>query len=171
MTWTAVSTRGVDPASDDESITVNDDPFNGVDDDDDQNRDEDPPADMNADGCPGVCGVDDDADGSVDEGSADDDDEDGQTNEDWLDPVVFYLNNSVLIQRTPVPWDEDGSGLVTGRDFVEQPLAENVTRFRVERLLRVAGGAQLVDLILELTNPNSGEMVSIGTRVQVGGAL
>ena len=32
-------------------------------------------------------------------------------------------------------------------------------------------GIQLVDLTLELTSPDSGEMVSLNTRVRVGGAL
>ena len=54
-------------------------------------------------------------------------------NEDWYDPVVFYLNGDNLMQRTPVPWDENGSGFVTGLDFITEPIAENVTRFRVER--------------------------------------
>jgi len=35
------------------------------------------PGDANGDGCPGICGVDDDGDGLIDEGSIDDDDENG----------------------------------------------------------------------------------------------
>ena len=156
---------------DDESSTVNDDPINGVDDDGDNNIDEDPPADMNADACPGSCGVDDDADGSVDEGNNDDDDEDGQQDEDWFNAVVFYLDNGTLMQRTPVPWDESGDSSITGRDFILEPIAENVTRFRVERLLLNDGRYVLVDLTLELTSPVSGETVSLHTRLRVGGAL
>ena len=50
--------------------------------------DEDVPADMNADSKNGIAGVDDDGDGSVDEGGGDeDDDEDGQVNEDWIDGI------------------------------------------------------------------------------------
>jgi prepilin-type N-terminal cleavage/methylation domain-containing protein len=158
-------------ASDDESSTINDDPVNGVDDDDDNNVDEDPPADMNGDGCPGVCGVDDDGDGTIDDGSNDDDDEDGQNDEDSLNPVVFYLNGSNLMQRTPVPWDEDSSGGVNGRDFIVEPIAEQVTRFRVERVAGLSGGQQLVDLSLELTSTDSGERVSLQTRVRLGGTL
>lgn len=159
--------------SDDESSTTNDDPLNGMDDDDDGNVDEDPASDTNGDGCPGICGVDDDADGSIDEGNNDDDDEDGGTFEDPYDPVVFYLDNDSLIERTPVPWNEDGisapDGPVDGRDFVESVIAENVTLFRVER---IAGSTnpQLVSLRLELTGP-SGQVVSMDARVRVGGAL
>lgn len=157
---------------DDERLaTVNEDPVDGLDDDDDQNTDEDPASDNNGDGCPGRCGVDDDGDGQIDEGSVDDDDERGGEYEDWNNPVVFYLDGDTLMQRTPVPWDEDGSGGVDGRDFVVQPLAEHVSRFRVERLPAAHGEPQLVDLLLELTGPIQGERVEIQTRALVGGAL
>lgn len=167
--------EGSDNHSDDESSTVNDDPVNGVDDDDDNNIDEDPASDNNGDGCPGVCGVDDDGDGQIDEGAFDDDDEDGGSFDDPYDPVVFYLDNGTLMQRMPVPWNEDGintpDGPIDGRDFVASPIAENVTRFRVERVPGALGGVQLVDLILELSSPDTGEMVSLQTLVRVGGAL
>jgi len=157
---------------DDESLfTENEDPINGIDDDGDANVDEDPSADMNGDGCPGVCGVDDDADGNVDEGGAADDDEDGQSDEDWYNAVVFYLNAGTLMQRTPVPWDETGGSGITGRDFITSAIADNVSRFRVERVAGVAGSEQLVDITLELTSPVSGEVVSLQTQVRVGRAL
>ena len=157
---------------DDEAFfTEGEDPINGIDDDGDSNIDEDPSANMNEDGCPGVCGVDDDADGNIDEGSVDDDDEDGQQDEDWYNAVVFHLNSDTLKMRTPVPWDETGVGGVSGRDYITSDIAENVSRFRVERMAGVSGGAQLVDLILELTSPTTGETVSLHTRVRVGGAL
>ncbi len=157
---------------DDESGSATDeDPVNGLDDDADDSVDEDPSADMNGDGCPGVCGVDDDNDGTVDEGSSDDDDEDGQTDEDGYDALVFYLNNGVLMQRTPVPWDEDGDSAIDGRDFIESALAENVSRFRVERLPLGAGRSVVVVLTLELTDPATGEVVSLNTQARIGGAL
>lgn len=158
-------------ADDDESSTVNDDPINGIDDDSDDNVDEDPPPDMNADGCSGVCGVDDDADGQVDEAATDDDDEDGQSDEDWLNAVVFYLDNGTLMMRTPVPWDESGDSKINGRDFIVEPIAENISRFRVERLPPKGKRPLLIDLTLELTSPLSGESVSLHNRVRVGGAL
>ena len=150
---------------------VDEDRINGVDDDGDGRVDEDPGSDMNGDGCPGVCGVDDDGDGSLDEGSAADDDEDGQSDEDWYNAVVFYMTGNALMQRTPVPWDASGGGLVTGLDYIVEPIAGNVTRFRVERVAGVPGNQQLVDITLELTSPVSGESVSLQTQVRVGGAL
>lgn len=156
---------------DDESFNqVDEDPVNGVDDDADGVTDEDPGADMNADGAPGFAGVDDDGDGQIDEGSADDDDEDGTVDEDWLDAVVFFLQGDNLVERHPVPWDETANGSISGRDFVESVIAENVTRFRVERPVPNSPGHQLVNLTLELTGPG-GSVVSLTNRIRVGGAL
>ncbi len=157
--------------SDDESSSRNDDPINGIDDDGDNNVDEDPPGDMNDDSCPGLCGVDDDGDGVVDEGSAEDDDEAGGDNEDWINPMVFYLDNGTLKERTPVPWDTDSSGDVNGLDFITSDLAENVTRLRVERITQGSDRQQRVALTLELTGPVTGEVVSLQTQVRIGGAL
>ncbi len=158
---------------DDEDGTLNEDPFGYIDNEGDGSYSEDPSSDNNADGCPGLCGIDDDADGNIDEGANDDDDEDGGSFDDPYDPVVFYLDGDSLIERMPVPWNEDGNSLpdgpVDGRDFVESVIAESVTRFRVER---VAGSteSQLVVLRLELTGP-SGQVVGMDARVRVGGAL
>ena len=163
----------VDPTpidDDDEYLNAADeDPINGIDDDADGNVDEDPAADLNGDGQAGLANVDDDGDGSVDEGSAVDDDEDGSSDEDWIDPVVFYLSGSTLRMRMPVPWDQSGGGGVTGQDFVEETLAEGVTRFRVERLPENGARATLVDLVLELTPPD-GTPIELHTLVRVGGA-
>lgn len=160
---------------DDETQAVyNEDPFNGIDDDGDNNVDEDTASDRNGDGCPGTCGVDDDADGVIDEGSIDDDDEDGNTFDDPYDPVVFYLSSGSLVERMPAPWDTDGisdpDGPVDGRDFIESVIAENVTRFRVERLDN-GSVVEIIDLTLELTSPLTGESVSLQAQVRVGGAL
>jgi type II secretory pathway pseudopilin PulG len=153
---------------------VNEDPLNGIDDDGDNNIDEDPPSDNNGDNCPGLCGVDDDGDGSIDEGSDDDDDEDGSTFDDPYDPVVYYLSGNSLIERMPVRWNTDGistpDGPVDGRDFEESVIAENVTRLRFERL-DDGTALELVDILLELTDADSGETVSLQTRVRIGGAL
>ncbi len=159
-------------ADDDESadFAQNEDNLNSIDDDGDGISDEDPGADNNGDGCAGICSVDDDGDGNIDTEAVADDDEDGSSDEDWYDPVVFYLAGNSLIQRTPVPWDVDSSGTVTGLDFIEEAIADNVTRLRVERVAQ-AGRSQVVDITLELTSPDSGESVSLQTRVRVGGAL
>ncbi len=162
------------PAGDDDEsnlATQSEDPINGLDDDGDGNVDEDPGEDMNGDGQPGISGVDDDGDGTIDEGNPEDDDEDGNDNEDWLDPLVYYLDNGNLIERIAVPWDENSSGSVDGRDYIESVLAENVTHLRFERIAKNTGDrSQRVDILLELTPPN-GEPFSITTQVRVGGAL
>ncbi len=148
----------------------NEDPVNGIDDDGDNNVDEDSSSDMNGDGCPGICGVDDDSDGAIDEGSADDDDEDGGEFDDPYDPVVYYLNGQSLIERMPVRWDVDANSDIDGRDFEESVIAQNVTRLRFERL-DDGTALELVDILLEVTDPDSGESVSLQTRVRIGGAL
>lgn len=155
---------------DDEDGVLDEDPINGVDDDGDGSVDEDASGEMNGDGCPGVCAVDDDGDNQVDEGFNDDDDEDGQRNEDWYNPVVFYLNNGTLKERTPVPWDISGGGLVGGQDFITSDIAEHVIRFRVERLPLGGNRTQLVDITLELSGA-SGEPVVLTSRVRVGGGV
>jgi len=161
-------------ADDDEDGAENDDPQDGIDNDGDGNIDDDPASDNNSDGCPGTCGVDDDGDGAIDEGNGDDDDEDGYTFDDPYDPVVFYLSANQLIERMPAPWDTDGisvpDGPVDGRDFIESVIADNVTRFRVERLDN-GSVVEIIELTLELTSPLSGESVSLQSQVRIGGAL
>ena len=158
---------------DDEDGASNEDPLDGIDNDGDGSIDEDAPTDANGDGCPGICGVDDDGNGTIDGGSADDDDEESGEYEDPYDPVVYYLSGDTLIERMPVPWNQDGISTdvpVDGLDFVESTIAENVTRLRFERL-DDGTALELVDIVLELTDPNSGETVSLQTRVRIGGAL
>ncbi len=156
---------------DEVNAVVNEDPIDGIDNDGDNNIDEDNASDMNGDGCPGVCGVDDDGDGIIDEGTADDDDEDGGEYDDWYNPLVFYLDNGTLKQRTPVPWDETADGEVTGRDYITSAIVENVTRFRIERIPPENLRHPLVDITLQLTHPDSGEVISLQTQVRVGGIL
>jgi len=116
--------------------------------------------DVNGDNQPGVAGYDDDYDGSIDEGTNNDDDEDGSRDEDWFDPVVFFLNGTTLMERLP------DINPAHGADYSEYAIAENVTYFRVER---IAGASTLlVDLTLEITLPDS-EPTSLNTRVRIGG--
>lgn len=149
---------------------TNEDAIDGDDNDGDGSVDDDPPADMNRDGCSGRCDVDEDGDGNSNEDNPENDDEDDQDDEDWYDAVVFYLSGSDLIERTPVPWDEDLSGSVDGRDFVEQTIAENVTLFAVVREPMTGERTQLVSLSLQLT-ASDGQNVQLTTQVRVGGAL
>ena len=139
------------------------DPVDGIDNDGDQNVDEDPPADVNGDGAPGSAAVDDDGDGSVDEGNVDDDDEDGVSDEDWIDPVVFFLSGGNLIERFPNP------GSASGNDYSERVIAEGVTTFIVQRLPRSDERADRVAITLTLGNGDA--VVKLDTRVRVGGSL
>lgn len=154
---------------DDEAGVANEDRENGNDDDGDGSVDEDTPSDRNGDGCPGICGVDDDGDGQIDEGSDDDDDEDGGEFEEWYDVVAFQLVGDTLVERTPVPWDEDASGGLDGRDFVSSNLAENVSFFRVERVSQTGLRDQLVDLTLTLSTEQA--TVTVQSQVRAGGGL
>ena len=151
-----------DDEDEDQSGNKDEDRINSIDDDADGAVDEDFGADMNEDGQAGVSGFDDDGDGLVDESDFNDDDEDEDNDEDWLDPVVFFLNNSTLVERRPVLNPSDGA------DFSEYTIADNVTRFRVERIPDAGKRAVLVDITLDLTLPG-GESVNLNTRIRVGG--
>jgi prepilin-type N-terminal cleavage/methylation domain-containing protein len=146
----------------DEDGLETEDRLDGADDDGDGSVDEDIQQDMNKDNAPGLWNVDDDGDGEVDEGNNDDDDEDGLRNEDPFDAVVFYLSGSNLVERRP------NLDPVDGTDFSEYVIAENVARFRVERLPEAGRRAVLLDLTLEL-NSAGGDTVTVHTRVRVGG--
>lgn len=148
----------------DEDSLRGEDIINGLDDDGDGSIDEDPHWDMNGDGKAGIIGVDDDFDGSIDEGSKDDDDEDGSKSEDWIDNQVFFLNGTTLMERLP------NVGAADGVDYTEYAIAENVSQFRVERVLGANGSTVLVDITLTLSPP-VGDAVSLNTRVAVGGGL
>lgn len=160
------SSSGPAEDDDDEDGTANDDGWNGIDDDGDGMIDEDPKKDMNGDGLSGIGGFDDDGDGTADEDDKNDDDEDGSINEDWFDAVVFYLQGSSLIERRAVPWDENSDSVISGLDFVESTIADNVTQLRIERL-PLNGGEQLVDITLTLSDSN-GETININTQVHLG---
>ena len=157
----------------DEDGIKNEDPLNNLDDDGDGSIDEDADDDSNGDTKAGIVGVDDDADGTIDEGDKRDDDEDGTLDEDWYDAVVFFLQpgpsgTKELVERTPVPWDNNADTQVDGADYNETTIASNVTRFRVERITTTTS-VELVDITLELTDPRSGESISLQTRVRLGG--
>ncbi|MBT8441069.1 MAG: MSCRAMM family adhesin SdrC [Gammaproteobacteria bacterium] len=141
-----------------------DDWLDGLDNDGDGAIDEDIPAETNGDNKAGLADVDDDGDGSVDEGNNQNDDEDDAINEDWFDPVVFFLRGTTLIERRP---NLDPSN---GLDFSEYPIADNVTYFRVERVPDAGKRAVLVDITLELTIPGI-EATRKSVRIRVGGGL
>ena len=153
---------GIGAKDNDEDGLETEDEIDGADNDGDGSVDEDIQQDMNRDVAPGVFNVDDDGDGDIDEGNNDDDDEDGLRNEDWFDAVVFYLSGGNLVERRP------NLNPVDGTDFAEYVIAENVSRFRVERVPGSGMRAVLVDLTLELKTTD-GETVDAHARVRVGG--
>ena len=106
-------------------------------------------------------GVDDDGDGSIDEGPERDDDEDGEFNEDWVDPVVYEVINFTLKEWLP----EIGS--TVGGVFVKSVIAEGVTDFDV-RLLTAGLRTPLLEITLELTD-SKGETFSLTSKVRVRG--
>lgn len=139
---------------DDEDGSFDEDTLgDGLDNDSDGNYDEEFTADMNGDGCPGVCGTDDDGDGSVDEGSINDDDEDGSVDEDPVDPLVFYVNNGSLYEKKIVWNPSTGANVITDRKLID-----NVTQFRVERLLGV-NGKTVVTVRIELSSGKASVML------------
>lgn len=153
---------GPDPESDnDEDGLQAEDPIDGIDNDGDGTVDEDTGGDMQADSKAGLANVDDDGDGSIDEGLVPDDDEDGSINEDWLDPVVFFLSGTTLIERRP------DLNPFNGTSYTEHPIAENVSQFRIERLPDSGRRSVLVDIMLTLAPPGR-DAVTLNTRVRVG---
>lgn len=154
----------------------------GVDDDNDGTIDEVSQLNNDEDTQPSddwINGVDDDGDGSIDEdiprinnsnasgaGPAYDNDGDGLNNEDWFDPVVYFVSadGKTLIERLP------DVNPVDGNDYTERPIAEadNVT-FTVDRLAANPGDrAILLNITLQLTD-NGGETVNLQSQVRVGG--
>ena len=159
-----ISDNGSNFKDDDEDGSFNEDPINGIDDDNDGAIDEDSDDDMNQDNKAGIAGIDDDSDGTIDEGNKKDDDEDGSNDEDWYDPVVFYLSGTTLLQRFPNINPSDGT------DYTEYTIAENVTQFRVERIAQGTNRSVLVEVSLTLSNAD-GESSQLKTSVRVGGGL
>lgn len=157
--------EGASTDNDEDSISF-EDIINDTDDDGDGSSDEDFGKDMNGDGKSGISGVDDDFDGTIDEGNSNtaDDDEDGVGGEDWIDNQVFFLSGTTLTERLPNINAADGAA------YTEYPIAENVSQFRVERVLGANGSTVLVDITLALL-PSGGEPVSLNTRIGVGSGL
>ncbi|UTW07132.1 PilW family protein [Pseudomonas benzenivorans] len=162
--------EGSDNTDNDEDGLIKEDKLDGLDNDGDGSVDEDLPSDLNMDLKAGVAGVDDDFDGLIDESPPPDDDEDGRNDEDWFDPVVFYLNGSDLIERWPSLVDTNGDGLVTGADFTESVIASSVSHFRIERVALSNGRAVLLDLTLELSG-SGGQKRRFNTRLRLGARL
>ena len=106
---------------DDEDGLENEDWIDGIDNDGDGNIDED---------CPifgyydhgtyvGLQGIDDDGDGSVDEGISSDADEDGERNEDPLNPSIFHLVGGTNTLRLTNPYLAQEIDLSTNVTFFQ----------------------------------------------------
>src|SRR3972149_5663329 len=149
---------------DDEDDKNNEDtPRNGLDDDTgpggpDGNYDEEFRADINGDGCPGICFRDDDGDGTSDEGNINDDDEDGMVDEDPIDPLIFYVKNGSLYERKII-WNP----LTSLSEVTEKKLIDNVTQFAVTRLLGV-NGKTLINVRIEVS-AGSGNDVMLESEI------
>ncbi len=152
-----------DPADDDEDGLIDEDPLDGIDNDGDGLIDEDPPADANNDGQSGVAGVDDDGDSFTDESASADDDEDGIADDDWWDPVVFYLSGTNLIERLP------NLNPASGNDYAERTIATQVTTLAVTALPFNAGDrARQVEISISVQQAD-GSVVTLTARARVGG--
>ena len=58
---------------------------------------------------------------------------------------------------------------IDGRDYIETAIAENVSRFRVERVVD-RGNGYVVDISLDVIGVETGDAISLQSRVRVGGA-
>ena len=125
---------------------IDDNEFGGI---DDKGKDDDDEA--GASNEDPIDGIDNDGDGMTDEDPADnfykyfscgtnnnDDDDDDTSKEDPLDPLIYYMDGSTLMERLDVMG-------VTQRT---SPLAENVSEFQVLR--RRVDGNTLIDIHLKL---------------------
>jgi prepilin-type N-terminal cleavage/methylation domain-containing protein len=161
----------------------------GIDNDGDGLADEDPYRDLDWNNKPGLMGIDDNNDGTVDNGTGQDDDEDGASNEDPIDgldndgdgrvdedPGSFFYNAVNVDDDGDGAWDEDvfdpvifyltGSTLKERRDSynfttMDTVIAEDVAEFRVLR--RRINGNTLIDIYLRLDNGK--DSVEVGTTV------
>ena len=153
--------------NDDEQQNIdNEEIANQLDDDNDGALDEDVSADMNKDGCSGICQLDDDGDGVADEDNINDDDEDGRVDEDPINPVVYYFQQGKIIERLPAPWDVNNDSAVNGQDFIENVIAENVRRFRIERI-DSDRSQPLIHIIIESTY-SAEDQTSLETYIRLG---
>lgn len=98
--------------------------------------DDDISTDYTNDGAPGIKGIDDDGDGTIDNGSTSDNDENGSiatpvgagTGSDWIDAVVYRVSGTQLLERLP------NLNPASGADYTERPIADKVSAFTVTRV-------------------------------------
>jgi len=101
-------------ADDDEDEVLDEEILDGIDDDGDGNIDEDLFDDANKDGESGIKGMDDDGDGQVDNGASHrDDDEDGDDDEDPLNPLIYAFDNGTNTLTESIPYTGEATDLST----------------------------------------------------------
>jgi len=121
---------------DDEDGSVDEDPLDGLDNDGDGNIDED-----TGDGA-NISGMDDDADGTVDEGDEKDNDEDGQTDEDGLNPVIYTFDSALTTLKETSTYDGNIVTLSTHvTDF--EAKYETPARIRIKLKLMTDNGEEI----------------------------
>jgi prepilin-type N-terminal cleavage/methylation domain-containing protein len=99
---------------DDEDGGLNEEILDGIDDDGDGNVDEDLFKDANQDGKSGIEGMDDNGDGQVDNGaSLSDDDEDGENDEDTLNPLIYSFDSGTNTLTESIPYTGEATDLST----------------------------------------------------------
>lgn len=132
--------------------------------------DDDLPADETHDGAAGVKGIDDDGDGSIDNGGSTDNDEDGtlgdapvppKNGNDWIDPVVYRVSNGQLLERMP------NLTPTSGADYTERVIADKVVSLAVTRIATGNRRTREILVVLTLGDP-AGETATWTRRLRLG---
>jgi hypothetical protein len=153
------------------TLDRNGDGFADADNDHNGIADDDLPADETKDGAAGIKGIDDDGDGTADNGSGiTDNNENGtlgsapvapKTGADWIDPVVYRVSAGQLLERLP------NINPTSGADYTERPIADNVSAFTVTRIATGNRRTREVQVQLTLTGPG-GETGTWIRRLRLG---
>lgn len=148
----------------------NGDGFADADNDHNGIPDDDLPADATRDGAAGIKGIDDDGDGSIDDGGSTDNDENGSLGDapispksgaDWIDPVVYRVSNGQLLER--LPNINPGSGA----DYTERPIADKVVSLEITRI--ATGNRRTREVLVRLTlGDPAGETATWTRRLRLG---
>lgn len=167
---TTTATGGVLAVALPPGLDRNSDGFADADNDHNGIPDDDLPADATRDGAAGIKGIDDDGDGSIDNGSSTDNDEDGtlgdapvppKSGADWIDPVVYRVSNGQLLER--MPNINPGSGA----DYTERPIADKVVSLEVTRI--ATGNRRTREVLVRLTlGDPAGETATWTRRLRLG---
>ena len=108
-----------------EGGVTNSDKYDEIDNDGNLDIDEDPGADMNNDGYPGIKGFDDNDLGWIDNGAVNDDDEDGTVDEDPVDTLIYYYDAPTKTIKEKLRNGVTGS-------TTDVTIAQNVEQFQVQ---------------------------------------